>query len=250
MKYLKRFNEELDPQTYKRAARKLRKLGHEGRAKELEDWSNKRQIDEGLLLWKENVKRFSKFGKFKLNIKNPKTDEKLTGDFYLDLILDRDSFGESLQDFINDKKGSFWIAGGIIPANEETLNKCMVILPDPDDLNNGFFWALSLSLDFIIESNTIKFNNYELSDYDSSLSGNVSIADRASANRLRILLKNMFGNPNYDYPSGYRDFDNFYEMVWNVFGAQYGLSSDYGFSPELITDFINSMSPNEMYKSI
>jgi hypothetical protein len=250
MKYLKRFNEELKPSTYSRAAMKLKKLGHDSRAKELEDWSDKRRIDEGLLLWKENVKRFSKFGKFKLNIKNPKTDEKLTGDFYLDLILDRDSFGESLPDFINDKKGSFWIAGGIIPVDEETLNKCMEILPDPDDLHNGFFWGLSLSLYFIIESNTIEFNNYELNDYDSSLSGNVSIADRASANRLKTLLKNMFSKKDYNYPSGYNDFDNFYDMVWSVFGAQYGLSSDYGFSPEIITDFINTLSPNEMYKSL
>lgn len=48
MKYLKRFNEELSPRIYKSAARKLDKLGHSDRAKELKDWSNKIESDLNL----------------------------------------------------------------------------------------------------------------------------------------------------------------------------------------------------------
>jgi hypothetical protein len=39
MKYLKKFNEELRPQTYMSAARKLDKLGHTDRANALKDWA-------------------------------------------------------------------------------------------------------------------------------------------------------------------------------------------------------------------
>jgi hypothetical protein len=249
MKYLRKFNEELKPQTYRRASYKLKKLGHEDRAKDLVEWSNKVEKEQELEKWKQNIEQFSKFGKFKMNIFNPKTNQSLTENFYLSLNIDRDSFGDSLDDIIEDKEGNFWIAIGIIPVDEKTLNKCYEVLPDPDT-GNGFFWAMSTTLDFIIDNESIKITKYEINDYDESLSGNVSFADRASAGKFKNLLKKMFSDPNFNYPSGYNDFDYFYEMFYYVFGAQYGLESDFGLIPETISDFIDTLSPNEMYKSL
>ena len=246
MRYLKRFNEELRSETYRRASYKLKKLGHEDRAKELSDWSKKVENDENLVKWEEHKSELSKFGKFKLKITNPDTNKKFTGDFYLSLNLDRMAFEDSLDEIIADKNGVFWIAIGIVPADEKTLNDCMGYLPD-NDMSNGFFWGLSLSLEFTLEDDQIKFNSYSLDNYDENISGDIKIADRASAGRFKNLLKNMFSNPDFNYPSGYNDFQYFYEMVYSVFGAQFGLSSDYGFSPEVITNFINTMSANEMY---
>jgi hypothetical protein len=246
MKYLKKFNEELKSETYRRASYKLKKLGHEDRSKELADWSKKVEGDENLVKWEEHKSELSKFGKFKLKITNPDTNQTFTGDFYLSLHLDRMFFQDSLDEIADDKEGVFWIAIGIVPADEKTLNDCMEYLPD-NDMSNGFFWGLSLSLEFKIEHEQIKFTGYSIKNYDESVSGDVKIADRASAGKFKTLLKNMFGNPDFNYPSGYNDFQYFYEMVYLVFGAQFGLSSDYGFSPEVITDFINTMSANEMY---
>jgi hypothetical protein len=246
MRYLRKFNEELKSDTYRRASYKLKKLGHEDRAKELSDWSKKVQNDENMVKWEENKSQFSKFGKFKLNITNPETNKTFTGDFYLDLVLDRMSFEDSLDEIISDRKGVFWIAIGIIPVDEKTLNDCMQYLPD-NDMYNGFFWGLSLTLDFVLEDEQIKFTNYSLDNYDENIAGNIKIADRASAGRFKNLLKNMFSKSDFNYPSGYNDFNNFYDMVYDVFGAQFGLTTDYGFSPEVITDFINTISANQMY---
>jgi hypothetical protein len=241
MKYLKRFNEELNPQTYRKAARKLRKMGHEKRAKDIEDWAD-------LSKWKENIEEYSKFGKFKLNILT-EDGQRLNDDFFLCIQIDRDYFGDSIDGIKEDEEGEFLFFIGMIPTNRETIDKCEKTLPD-SDLNNGFYWAMTLMLSFELKDSTIKFINYKLDNYDTGISGDVSFADRASAGRFKTLLKNMFSNKDYNYPSGYTDFDNFYDMIYNVFGAEYGLSSDYGFSPEVITDFINTISPNEMYKSI
>lgn len=246
MRYLRKFNEELKSDTYRRASYKLKRLGHEDRAKELSDWSNKVGNDENLVKWKENISQFSKFGKFKLNITNTKTNETLTGDFYLDLFLDRLGFEDSLDEIKEDKRGIFWIAIGIIPADEKTLNDYIELIPD-NDMSNGFFWGLSISLEFTIEGDQIKFINYNLDNYDERMAGKIKLSNRASAGRFKNLLKKMFGDPNFNYPSGYTDFDYFHDMVYSVFGAEFGLSSDYGFSPEVISDFINSISPNKMY---
>jgi hypothetical protein len=249
MKYLKKFNEELRPQTYRNAARKLKKLGHDGRAKELEDWSSIKERELELEKWKQNIDELSKFGKFKINLVNTETGEKLTEEFYISLHIDRDAFDDSLDAMVEDGEGHFWIAIGLIPTTKEVLDKCVEMLPDPD-MGNGFIWAMSMTLDFVIESDTMRMTKYELHNYDESISGDVSFADRSSANRFKILLKKMFSQPDFNYPSGYRDFQYFYEMFYNVFGAQFGLSSDFGFTPEMISDFINTLSPNEMYKSI
>jgi hypothetical protein len=249
MKYLKRFNEELRSETYRSAAFKLKKIGHQNRAKDLEDWSIKREKEENLDKWNQMKNQFSKFGKFNLNIVNPETGERIKDEFYLSLNIDRDSFGDSLDDMISEGEGHFWIAIGLIPTNKEALDKCMEMVPDPD-MGNGFIWAMSITLDFVIESDMMRMTKYELHNYDEGISGDVSFADRASANRFKNILKKMFSQPDFNYPSGYRDFQYFYDMFYNVFGAQYGLSSDFGFTPEMISDFINTLSPNEMYKSI
>lgn len=249
MKYLKKFNEELRPQTYRNAARKLDKLGHFNRSKELKDWSDIKENELELEKWNQNINELSKFGKFKLNIVNPETGQKLTEEFYISLNIDRDSFGDSLDGMIQSGEGNFWIAIGLIPTNKETLDKCMEMVPDPD-MGNGFIWAMSISLDFEIRGPIMKMIEYHLHNYDENISGDVSFSDRASANKFKNLLKKLFSQPDFNYPSGYNDFEYFYEMFYYVFGAQYGLSSDFGFTPEMISDFINTLSPNEMYKSI
>ena len=54
MKYLKRFNEELRPQTYMSAARKLDKLGHHDRSKDLKDWGLEMESREEMDKWRKN----------------------------------------------------------------------------------------------------------------------------------------------------------------------------------------------------
>jgi len=54
----------------------------------------------------------------------------------------------------------------------------------------------------------------------------------------------IFSDPNLNYPAwGY---DSFYDMMNIGFGSELG-PSDYGFQPEQISDFISTISANEMY---
>lgn len=66
MKYLKKFNEELDPMTYRRAASKIIKRAEKdpfydmetakARAKELKDWADKREYDETMDIISDEIK--------------------------------------------------------------------------------------------------------------------------------------------------------------------------------------------------
>ena len=58
MKYLKRFNERLNSQTYKRAARKLNQMGHSDRSKKLVDFSKEAEKEESLSRWEERANNY------------------------------------------------------------------------------------------------------------------------------------------------------------------------------------------------
>ena len=66
MKYLKRFNEELNSSTYNSAARKLTKLGHTDRAAELKSWAQETERKEELIKWKQEIQTYSPLSLFPL----------------------------------------------------------------------------------------------------------------------------------------------------------------------------------------
>ena len=246
MKYLKKFNEELNPNTYRRAASKLKKMGgfNIDRAKNLTDWAEKREADDSIIKWKKNIEEFSKFGKFKLNIAN-----KFTGDFYLYLNFSRDSF---LDEYAPVEEGGeyelrlgFFI--GAIPVDEETRVKTLETVIE-DDFGNGFIWSNMLSIGLKIIPGSYEITDMALEDYDEELTGGVELADRASAGRLRSLLVSLFENPNLNYPSGYNDHDYFYEMFESVILAGGGLSSDLGMTMEQLAEYIKKFPASELIK--
>lgn len=243
MKYLKKFNEELKPSTYRRAASKLKKMGgfNIDRAKNLTDWAEKREADDSIIKWEKNIEEFSKFGKFKLNIAN-----KFTGDFYLDLSFDRDSF---LDEYGSIEEGDYEIRLGFfvgaIPVDEETRVKTLETVSE-DDFGNGFIWSNILSFEIKIMSGSYEISDLSFEDYDEGLTGGVELADRASAGKLRSLLVSLFENPNLNYPSGYNDFDYFYEMFESLILAGAGLSSDLGMSMEQLAGYVKKFPASEL----
>ena len=254
MKYLKRFNEELRPRTYLSAAKKLTAIGHTDRANTLKDWANETEKREEIAKWKEQLQNYSPFGIYKVNVVNPESGEKFTADFALDLSFDELAFEDNFEyekqkdpNNINDVSIFFFI--GLIPTSEEVLKKCEEIMPEPE-FGNGMFWGMSCGIDFKVQSGEVILEKFALDDYDDNLSGNVSFADRASANKFRTLLKNIFSNPELNYPSGYTDVDYMYQKLEQVILIQQGFSSDYGFELKNVAEFINTISPNTMYKTI
>ena len=254
MKYLKRFNEELKPRTYLSAAKKLTDIGHTGRANVLKDWANETEKREEMVKWKDRLQDYGLFGTYKMNIVNPETEEKFTGDFYLDINFDELGFEDNFEsekennpDLIKGVYIFFFI--GLIPTTEETLRKCEEIMPEPE-FGNGMFWGMSCGIEFEVVKNEVILKDFTLEDYDDNLSGKVSFADRASAGKFKNLLKSIFSNPELNYPSGYTDVEYMYQKLEQVILIQQGFSSDYGFELNQVADFINTQSPNTMYKTI
>ena len=254
MKYLKRFNEELKPRTYLSAAKKLTAIGHTDRANALKDWAGETEKREEITKWKEQLQNYSPFGIYKMNVVNPETGEKLTADFALDVNFDElafeDSFEFEKQKDPNNVSGvNIFFFIGLIPTSEELIKKCEEVMPEPE-FGNGMFWGMCFGIDFKVQNGEVIFDKFSLDDYDDNLSGNVSFADRASAGKFKNLLKSIFTNPDLNYPSGYTDAASLYEKLEQVILVQQGFSSDYGFELKNVADFINTQSPNTMYKTI
>ena len=254
MKYLKRFNEELRPRTYLSAAKKLKAIGHTDRANALEDWAGETEKREEITKWKEQLQSYSPFGIYKINVVNPESGEMFTADFALDVNFDELAFEDNFEfekqknpNNINGVNIFFFV--GLIPTSEEVLKKCEEIMPE-SEFGNGMFWAMCFGIDFKVQNGEVILDKFTLEDYDENLSGNVSFADRASAAKFKNLLKSIFSNPELNYPSGYRDVEYLYQKLEQVILIQQGFSSDYGFELKNVGDFINTQSPNTMYKTI
>jgi hypothetical protein len=242
MKYLKRFNEELRPSTYMSASRKLQKMGHTDRASELKDWAIKVEHKESLVKWKENIGEYSKFGEFKLNIKNPETDEYITGDFYLFINFDDDVFQDD-----PDAGLAFFI--GLIPKSEELINEYMNLCED-SDFGNGFFWAKIFNLEYIIDDSEIKFENWNFWDYDPNMNGEITFADRQSANKFKKLMIKITTDPDLKFPSSYTDHSEMWDKLTASIMGEAAWASDYGFELGDIAKYIITISPNLLYTTL
>ena len=241
MKYLQKFNEELRPQTYRSAARKLDKLGHTDRAQALKDWALETEKKEEMIKWKDSIQDYAQFGTFKMTIKNEETGKTLTGDFHLDISFDALAFGDQPESGI-----CFFI--GLIPTSEDLIYQYIEVCPD-HDFGNGFFWGKIFNLEYEL-GDTVKFVKWNMWDYDDSMNGKVNFVDRGSANKFKNLLIQIFTNRELGYPSGYTDSNSLYEKLENCILAENSFSSDYGFRLEDAADYIRTISPNLLYSTL
>lgn len=250
MKYLKKFNEELKPQTYFTASKKLRKLGHERRAGELETWGKEVESHESIQKWKSNIEKYSKWGKanFKF-LHSKKIVPQFTGDFYLAFIFDDFNNSESIADAKEGTKGYFnfsiGFSVGLIPVDEETLQKCKENFPD-NDFGNGFFWGLWVNVDYKVEDSILKFDKIQYFPYDESLTLNPQIMNRRGALSFKDSLMACF-DENADYPSQDTRFHSMCQALERCLIQQLNLD-DYGFDIEGALNDIKNYSHNYYYK--
>lgn len=236
MKYLKKFNEELKPDVYSSAAKKLKKLGHPSRAEKLEDWTK-------ITKWKKNIQEYSQFGVFDMDIFVAKYQEKekkvFSGQFYLYVGFDETPYLENLEDDPNYNKIVFQI--GAIPVDEKTYrtiesmsmkNSANFISHDLE-LHNGFLWTNFI--EFNISTNEVSID--QLNDVKGMFN------NRKSAVKFKNLIKEMFGGMRY--PSGVTDKDTMKDHLMHSI-------CDEGNKPiEYIDEIINSINKvnvNTLYK--
>ena len=127
MRYLKRFDEELNTQTYKNAAAGLNKLGHTKRANDLNVWAEVSKENEANKKMAAMVDMYSKHGVFNIDLGG--SYGGVIGNFYLFLGFDSYQNGENWQYWEEDGRfdgNNLWLTLDIclIPADEETFEKC------------------------------------------------------------------------------------------------------------------------------
>lgn len=133
MKYLKRFNEELNPNVYKNAAKKLDKIGHKRRAKSLTEWAEVMQKRKDEEYENEIRERLSQFPVFEIDVRTDSWskgstrhgDSVFTGNFYIDFSFEPDMFNDQLWEVVSGSKPfryplNLHFDFSIYPADEET----------------------------------------------------------------------------------------------------------------------------------
>lgn len=239
--------EELKSSTYLSASRKLKKMGHLGRSTDLHNYAVEIENKESLANWKKNTQDYSKWGKVSLTIQNEE-GIFLQGDFYLALIFDEFANTEEIesQKEKNDSDFDFalYFSVGIIPVDEETLNKFKENYPD-SDFSNGFFFAKAIYINYKIENNRARFT--DISIYQGEGYGlEVEINGRKSAMNFKKHIIACL-DEGQDYPSD----SNYSSMAQYIFAkiCQESEMDDYGITLERMLADVKGYSVNYFYKN-
>jgi len=241
MIHIRRFNEELKSQTFRNAARKLKKIGHDKRAIDLEEYSKVVQREESLKTWRKVVELYSPEGKFDFILK--KDNKEITEKFFLHMDFAEDQTLDSYYVDGNKFEGTLSFQIGLIPTNLEFIES----IPswyNSDYFHNGCYWVSWISLDYKSDSDgnieIVKFNNYyenEEFPYDVD-------HPRSTANKLRKLFIEIFSK-KVDYPSGFTDISDMEKKVYDTMNNKLNIKS---YSGDCIVDFFKKVSVNTMYK--
>lgn len=238
MRYLKKFNEELKSRTYKNAAYKLGKIlkdkpklgkliNAQSRIDRLNAHSKYVSRREELERWKENVKDYSKYGEFNIELSQQIGGKivKKVYTVYLNLNTDVDSTADGInwQEDVDNRTITFQFGISIIPKNIEDVED--ILKDEHIDFHNGSIWCFWLFIRYSVVNSEVTFKGISLEDYD--FEDFVQINDRKSANSLKRVITNIF-DQTFDYPSGYTDVTNMYDKIEQSLIQKLDLSSDYG----------------------
>jgi len=256
MKYLKKFNEELKAQTYKNAARKLKKIlkekpslgkaiGAEERANKLELYSQEVQERQDIENWKKEVQEFSKYGEFNIEMSRPGTPsiKPKVYSFYLDIVSEIDQMIDSWDEEDPDNRElTFGFCAGLIPKTIEDREE--IKMNFNSDFWNGHTWGFWIYPTYSVLNSEITFKGLKIYNYDTSPKH--QIADRKTAVALKRLLVNIF-DPTFDYPSGYKDVTNMYDKIEQSAIQGLEISATYGIDMGRIQEDIKKLPIMDFY---
>lgn len=249
MKHIKKFNEELSPSTYRSASVKLKKLGHVKRSQSLEDWAKEAENTDSMEKWEKNIEMYSTWGKstfkFMLNGK-----EVFRGDFYLMFDFDEHSNSDNILDMKEGARGYFdfqiSFSVGLIPVDDETLQKCLSSFPDKR-FKNGFFWGNQVILRYKVENEKVSFNGISTYPYDVEETLEPELVDRRGALTLKRSLMDCL-DEGKDYPSGIDDKKTMHDIVYRCICQKCELLVDYDVDMERILNDVKEYSHNHLFK--
>lgn len=274
MRHLRKFNEELNINTYRKAANKLKEIGHKKRAANISDWMDVRVKEEEekrrlmeIERWKDSISKYAQFGKFKFEINDSSSRSRtearfnpIVDEFYTNISLESDMFNESAEDAIAwskngvknpSGKSSLYLSLFIsaVPTTEEAYNKYQSIPPIKGSMWGGGIFGLWVSFKIEIDNDLISVTKFDIYTDDGQDTW-LSISDRATAGKIKNLLLNMFKG-TIDYPvrypvDGYPT--NLHDFIETLVCNKSGLTSDYGLNMDHFVEVIQKTSANSLFK--
>jgi len=256
MKYLKKFNEELKAQTYKNAARKLKKIlkekpalgkaiGAEERANKLELYSKDVQERQDIEAWKKEIEQFSKYGEFNIEMSisgKPLIKPKVYS-FYLDIVPEIEQMIDSWDEEDPDNRElTFGFCAGLIPKTIEDREE--IKMNFNSDFWNGHTWGFWIYPTYTVLNSEVTFKGLTIYNYDTS--PDHQIADRKTAVALKKLLVNIF-DPIFDYPSGHKDITDMYDKIERDIIQGLEISATYGIDMGRIQEDIKKLPIMDFY---
>ena len=256
MKYLKKFNEELNPQTYKNAALELKKILKENpalgkaikaeeRAKELELHSKDIEERSDIEAWKKEVEQYSKYGEFNIEISipgNPSIKPKVYS-FYLDIVPEIEQMIDSWDEEDPDNREfTFGFCAALIPKTIEDREE--IKMNFNSDFWNGHTWGFWIYPTYTVLNSEVTFKGLTIYNYDTS--PDHQIADRKTAVALKKLLVNIF-DPIFDYPSGHKDITDMYDKIERDAIQGLEISATYGIDMGRIQEDIKKLPIMDFY---
>lgn len=244
MKYLKRFNEELNSQTYLRASYRRKKSAETltGRnkekalksAKDLKDWAGKVELIEYYKNWEDKVAQYSKFGKIVGYVNGEPID------FYFDITFDSLAFSDTFED--NKSKdpdlfdSSIYLMLWLAPATREELDKCLETISS-DYFGNGVFQAFYMNIDMVVKNDEVKFRDFGIWSEEEV---GIELSPNAGFKVKQMLVK-LFSDKSLNYPSSVTTYDTEYEHIEATMCIECGMSVDYGFELKDVADYIKTL---------
>lgn len=233
MKYLKKFNEELEYSTYQSAARKLKKIGHVKRA----DAIQKHSINSN---WKKLKDEFQEWGSSKLYFNKRSVGDDHSGDFYIALDFMDDPTAESI---IDAKEGKnqlhLYFYMNIIPVDEKTIGICNSNLTDPDF--NGSYQGPFPSIKYDIINGGLKFKGIYL-----DMAENIWKLSRRAAMIFKKQLLSCFEEGGH-YSSGIPNFSTMHDRIRDSINRE-DFTLEFNYTMEDIYNDIKNYPINYLYK--
>jgi hypothetical protein len=275
MKYIKKFNEELNPNTYIKVSKSLKDLKHNKRADKLEKHA---RIISQLNKLNELVKDLKKYEPYGIFEAGSSQGSKLKEQFALKMWYDDWSLKESFEDYEKEYNSYFWIriSIGLLPILEEGEEEhirdyysemsgdvydgisYVDKLSEMEEANTigrvcqyfgqSDFWSVfsgpSIYVKMAIEDNKIVIKGI---DVDEDSEDVLSILGRKSGIQFKNLLIKLFSSEKFDFPT--EDGRNLQQLIKYELCENTGFSSKYQFVFGEIGEFIKKESINKFYHS-
>lgn len=267
MKYLRRYNEEINPNTYRKAADLLSKKGsyHRGRGKDLYDHAD-------FVEWSNLVERVRENGTIKAMLETSRTvsykmvGEDYVGDFYphaafgidlaTDLLGERE--GQIAREEI-DPKADFGIGMefflSLVPATKEVYYGAKEAITEYAKNKTGYHDLSHLSsyplaffhFDISFSGGSYEFSNPKFYRRDDVIV-EAGLVDRNGSGKIRNAVINLLSKDSAEKNSVYMSGENFtfdnYRDAFDGMLQRYGLATDFGLKVDAVHQYIKSLPGN------